>query len=312
MNSQPMSPSTLRALAALALLLAASCAVVNGWFFALGLDRLEPDAAARAPLLLAGWLMVATEHVAVGLAALLPVAAFAGLRRRLLWLGLALLAFECVSMFAAQRALEHSSVMATSAQTAHAAGVRTAIDGQRATLEQLRDNGARQSESTNSWRQHLGAVALRDSLAGQQRLQALESELAELQGGIRPTLTGVLGESGATALAAARALLIGVMGLVLISASGQLWAASRPDAAPSGARQASESPRAPVTSQQTRKGQAAPAQGLAGDQPAPAHSTGASSSGSNWPPWSRRNSQIPPRRPPPLTPQPFNPEASTS
>ena len=67
-----MSSLTLRALAVLALLLAAACAVVNGWFFALGLDRLEPDAAARAPLLLAGWLMVTTEHVAVGLAALLP------------------------------------------------------------------------------------------------------------------------------------------------------------------------------------------------------------------------------------------------
>ena len=310
MSNLPMPPSTLRALAALALLLAAACAVVNGWFFALGLDRLEPDAAARAPLLLAGWLMVATEHVAVGLAALLPMA-FAGLRRRLLWLGLALLAFECVSMFAAQRALEHGSVMATSAQTAHAAGLRTAIDGQRATLEQLRDNGARQSESSNSWRQHLGAAALRDSLAGQQRLQALESELAALQGGIRPTLTGVLGESGATALAAARALLIGVMGLVLMSAAGQLWAASRPDAAPS-ARQASESLQAPVPTHQTRKGPAAPAQGLAGDQPAPAPSTGASSLGSNWPPWSRRSGQIPPRRLPPLTPHPFNPEASTS
>lgn len=226
MNSLPVPPATLRALAALTLLLGLACAVVNGWFFALGLDRLEPDATVRAPLLLAGWLMVATEHVAVGLAALLPPTFF-GLRRRLLWLGLALLAFECMSMFAAQRALEHSSVMATSAQTSHAAGLRAAIDSQRATLEQLRSNGARQSESTNGWRQHLGAAALRDSLAGQQRLQALESELATLNSGIRPTLTGVLGESGATALAAARALLIGVMGLVLMSAAGQLWAAGR-------------------------------------------------------------------------------------
>ena len=229
-----MSSSTLRALAVLALLLAAACAVVNGWFFALGLDRLEPDAAARAPLLLAGWLMVTIEHVAVGLAALLPTA-FAGLRRRLLWLGLALLAFECVSMFTAQRALEGSNVAATSAQSAQVAGLRAAIDSQRATLEQLRDNGARQSESANGWRQHLGAAALRDSLAGQQRLQALESELAALQGGIRPTLTGVLGESGATALAAARALLIGVMGLVLVSAAGQLWAAGRAASGPTAA-----------------------------------------------------------------------------
>lgn len=303
-----MPPSTLRALAALALLLAAACAVVNGWFFALGLDRLEPDATARAPLLLAGWLMVATEHVAVGLAALLPVAAFAGLRRRLLWLGLALLAFECVSMFAAQRALEHSSVMATSAQTSHAAGLRAAIDSQRATLEQLRHNGARQSESANAWRMHLGATALRDSLAGQQRLQALESELAALQGGIRPTLTGVLGESGATALAAARALLIGVMGLVLMSAAGQLWAASRPSAAP----QAIDTVRAPAVTSQTKRSPAPPAPSPASSQPAPANSARSSSSGSNWPPWSRRSSQIPPRRPPPLTPHPFNPEVSTS
>ena len=308
MSNLPMPPSTLRALAALALLLAAACAVVNGWFFALGLDRLEPDATARAPLLLAGWLMVATEHVAVGLAALLPVAAFAGLRRRLLWLGLALLAFECVSMFAAQRALEHSSVMATSAQTSHAAGLRAAIDSQRATLEQLRHNGARQSESANAWRMHLGATALRDSLAGQQRLQALESELAALQGGIRPTLTGVLGESGATTLAAARALLIGVMGLVLMSAAGQLWAASRPSAAP----QAIDTVRAPAVTSQTKRSPAPPAPSPASSQPAPANSARSSSSGSNWPPWSRRSSQIPPRRPPPLTPHPFNPEVSTS
>ena len=231
MSSLPMPPSTLRALAALTLLLGLACAVVNGWFFAIGLEQLEPDSTARAPLLLAGWLMVTSEHVAVGLAALLPPA-FSGLRRRLLWLGLALLAFEVLSMFAAQRALEHVNVTATTAQATQAAGLRAAIDSQRATLEQLRSNGARQSESTNGWRQHLGAAALRDSLAGQQRLQALESELATLNGGIRPTLTGVLGESGATALAAARALLIGVMGLVLMSAAGQLWAAGRTGTAP--------------------------------------------------------------------------------
>lgn len=308
MSGLPMPPATLRALAALTLLLGLACAVVNGWFFSLGLDRLEPDATVRAPLLLAGWLMVATEHVAVGLAALLPVAAFAGLRRRLLWLGLALLAFECMSMFAAQRALEHGSVVATSAQASHAAGLRTAIDGQRATLEQLSHNGARQSESSNGWRQHLGAAALRDSLAGQQRLQALESELATLQVGIRPTLTGVLGESGATALAAARALLIGVMGLVLMSAAGQLWAASRFSAAP----MAIDTARAPAVTSQTKRSPAPPAPSPASSQPVSDTSTGASSSGSNWPPWRRWPSQIPPRRLPPLTPHPFNPEASTS
>lgn len=231
MSNLPMPPSTLRALAAISLLLGLACAVVNGWFFAIGLEQLEPDSTARAPLLLAGWLMVTSEHVAVGLAALLPPA-FSGLRRRLLWLGLALLAFEVLSMFAAQRALEHVNVTATTAQATQAAGLRAAIDSQRTTLEQLRSNGARQSESTNGWRQHLGAAALRDSLAGEQRLQALESELATLNGGIRPTLTGVLGESGATALAAARALLIGVMGLVLMSAAGQLWAAGRTSSKP--------------------------------------------------------------------------------
>ena len=230
-SADRISAGTARSLAALTLLLGLACAAVNGWFFALGLEQLEPDATARAPLLLAGWLMVVSEHVAVGLAALLPPA-FAGLRRRLLWLGLALLAFECVSMFAAQRALEHVNVTATTTQAAQANGLRTAIDSQQAALEQLRANGARQSESANAWRMHLGAAALRDSLAGQQRLQALESELATLNGGIRPTLTGVLGESGATALAAARALLIGVMGLVLMSAAGQLWAAGRTSSKP--------------------------------------------------------------------------------
>ena len=77
-RTDQIGAGTARGLAGIALLLGVACAVVNGWFFALGLERLEPDAAARAPLLLAGWLMVATEHVVVGLAALLPVA-FAGL-----------------------------------------------------------------------------------------------------------------------------------------------------------------------------------------------------------------------------------------
>lgn len=77
-RTDQIGAGTARGLAGIALLLGVACAVVNGWFFALGLERLEPDAAARAPLLLAGWLMVASEHVAVGLAALLPVA-FAGL-----------------------------------------------------------------------------------------------------------------------------------------------------------------------------------------------------------------------------------------
>ncbi|WP_300050433.1 hypothetical protein [Malikia sp.] len=284
-----MPPSTLRILAALALLLGLACAVVNGWFFALGLDRLEPDATARTPLLLAGWLMVATEHVAVGLAALLP-AALAGLRRRLLWLGLALLTFECVSMFTAQRALEHVNVVATSAQATHAADLRAAIDSQRATLEQLRDNGTRQSESTNGWRQHLGATALRDSLAGQQQLQALESELAALQGGIRPTLTGVLGESGASAFAAARALLIGVMGLVLMGAAGQLWAATRPESA--------VQPAGSAATGANRHARANSAQALPRRVPPPATTAGATRAGSNWPPWSLLKGQIPPKRPP--------------
>lgn len=242
-RADQIGAGTARGLAGIALLLGVACAVVNGWFFALGLERLEPDAAARAPLLLAGWLMVATEHVAVGLAALLPVA-FAGLRRRLLWLGLALLAFECVSMFTAQRALEHVSVAQAGAQSARATGLRAAIDSQRATLEQLRDNGARQSASGNAWRQHLGATALRASLASEQQTQALEVELASLQATSRPTLTGVLGESGAAAFAAARALLIGVMGLVLLSAAGQLWAAGRAAAMPG---QAGSDTTAPAT-----------------------------------------------------------------
>lgn len=296
-RADQIGAGTARGLAGIALLLGVACAVVNGWFFALGLERLEPEAAARAPLLLAGWLMVTTEHVAVGLAALLP-AAFAGLRRRLLWLGLALLAFECVSMFTAQRALEGSNVAATSAQSAQVAGLRSAIDSQRATLEHLRDNGARQSESANGWRQHLGATALRDSLAGQQRLQALESELAALQGGIRPTLTGVLGESGASAFAAARALLIGVMGLVLMSAAGQLWAASRPETAgqPAGSAAAGAN----------RHVSADPAQAPPRRLPRLATDARDAGAGNNWPPWPRRSGQIPPKRPPP----PLNPAQS--
>ncbi|MEN9905693.1 MAG: hypothetical protein RLZZ555_2258 [Pseudomonadota bacterium] len=274
-SADRIGTSTARGLAGLVLLLAVACAVVNGWFFALGLDRLEPDAAARAPLLLAGWLMVATEHVAVGLAALLP-AAFAGLRRRLLWLGLALLAFECVSMFAAQRAVERVNVVTTSAQAAHAAGLRAAIDSQRAALDQLRTHGARQSESVNGWRLHLGAVALRDAVAGQQQVQTLEAQLAALQGGIRPTLTGMLGESGAQAFAAARALLIGVMGLVLMSAAGQLWAAGR-------------SASSPADAAGTRHGDAPPATGP--QKAAPPEQRPAGHSG---------HSQIPPRRPPTL------------
>jgi hypothetical protein len=225
-DDDTLSPGSARALAAAALLLGGACAVVNAWLFSLGLERLEPDAQARLPLQLAGWLMVAAEHLGLGLAALLPTH-LAPLKRRLTTLAVLLAAFEVLSLYTAQAALEHSHVATSTAHDTRAADLRAAIDSRRATVAQLRANGSQQTGSSNGWRQHLGANALRDALAAEQQINTLEAQLAALHASSRPTASGVLGAHGAVLMAAARSALIAGMGLVLLGAAGQLWACAR-------------------------------------------------------------------------------------
>ena len=221
-----LSPATARALAVGVLVLGSTCAVVNAWLFSLGLERLEPDAQARLPLQLAGWLMVSVEHIGLGLAALLP-ASMTALKRRLTTLAILLAVLEVAGLYTAQAALEHVNRAASVSHQTRAADLRAAIDSRRATVDQLRANGSQQSSSSNGWRQQLGANALRDALAAEQQIVALEAELATLQGNSRPTLSDTLGPQGAALMAAARSALIAAMGLVLLSAAGSLWAYAR-------------------------------------------------------------------------------------
>lgn len=221
-----MSARSFRTLALLAAALGLACAAVNAWFFTLGLQRLELDAAARAPMLAAGILMVVTEHAAFGLAALLPRPAFTTQRRLLVTLGALLLAFEVVTMFSTQAALAQTASAAT---TAHATRVQTlgaAVNSRRAAIDALRTTGELQAASGNSWTRHLGAQTLRQAMAAEAELATLTSELSRLQAATAPTLAGALGDGGVVLANAARAALIGGMGLLMLSAAGAMWAAA--------------------------------------------------------------------------------------
>lgn len=102
-----------RAYSLLALLLGLvglAASAVAAEFFVVGLLKLEADALARDALIAAGVLMIVAEVLAFGVASLLPRAQLATLRRGLVAFGLALLAFEGVTIYVTQVALAQASV----------------------------------------------------------------------------------------------------------------------------------------------------------------------------------------------------------
>lgn len=200
---------------------------VTADFFIVGLLKLEADETARSALIAAGVLMIVAEVLAFGVAGLLPRAQMGSLRRKLIAFGLALLAFEIVTIYVTQVALaQTSNAQAQSTQTRIKA-LESSIAGQLASAAALRTNADRQTASTYSWVRIEGAKSLKAAV----ELEALAAkqgiELAELQTTQHPTMTDILGHQGMVGYSVARALLISVVGIMMCAAAGALLRARR-------------------------------------------------------------------------------------
>lgn len=229
-NSNQNTHLPARAYLVLAILLGLvglAASAVTADFFIVGLLKLEADAFARDALIAAGVLMIVAEVLAFGVAALLPRARLASLRRRLMLFGIALLAFEGVTIYATQVALAQVAGAGAQASDTQIATLRAAIDGQRASAAGLRANAERQSASQHSWVRTDGAKSLREAVAIEQTISRQAEELANLQAAQRPTLSGILGQDGLVAYSVARALLISCVGIMMCAASGALLQARR-------------------------------------------------------------------------------------
>lgn len=229
-NSNQNTHLPARAYLVLAILLGLvglAASAVTADFFIVGLLKLEADALARDALIAAGVLMIVAEVLAFGVAALLPRARLASLRRRLMLFGIALLAFEGVTIYATQVALAQVAGAGAQASDTQIANLRAAIDGQRASAAGLRANAERQSASQYSWVRTDGAKSLREAVAIEQNISRQAADLANLQAAQRPTLSGILGQDGLVAYSVARALLISCVGIMMCAASGALLQARR-------------------------------------------------------------------------------------
>ena len=195
---------------------------VTAQFFVLGLERIEADPTARNILIATGMLMIVTELIAFGLAALLPKRQLRALRNKLIICGVMLLGFEAATIYITQLALIQATDATVTSTDTHIANLKTSIENRRATAKSLRENGALQSASTNAWTHTVGAGALREALKVDQQIEPLSAELATLQAAARPSMTTMLGANGMLAYSVARAMLISVMGLVMFGAAGAL------------------------------------------------------------------------------------------
>lgn len=196
-------------------------------FFVLGLERIEADEVAREVLIATGILMILTELMAFGLAALLPVHQLRALRTKLVVCGVMLLTFEAATIYITQVALIRTSDSVATAGSNRIENLQLSISNRRATADGLRANGKLQSASSNAWTRHLGALALRDALGEQKQIEHMADELSRLEATVRPTLSTVLGANGMVAYSVARALLISLMGLVMFAAAGALLREAR-------------------------------------------------------------------------------------
>lgn len=226
MNTK-ISPSAGILLAFICACIGLASSYVTGQFFVAGLERLEGDSMARDALLASGVLMIVVELAAFGVSALLPRQAMRALRVQLVVCGLMLLAFEGVTIYVTQGALNAANEAASRANESRITSLRASIDNQQSTIQSLRESGARQSASANAWAQHLGAVALKDALKEEQKINAMRVELSTLESHSKPTITAILGADGTTYYSVARALLTSIMGLVMFAAAGSIWRESR-------------------------------------------------------------------------------------
>jgi hypothetical protein len=105
--------------------------------------------------------------------------------------------------------------------------LRTAIESRRATAAGLRANAETQSRSLLAPSREAGAAALRQALAIDADIDRLASELAQVEGATRPTLTSLLGPDKTTWYVVARSALVALAGLVMVSWGGSLFSEAR-------------------------------------------------------------------------------------
>ncbi|ART61482.1 hypothetical protein CBP36_21175 (plasmid) [Acidovorax carolinensis] len=234
-------------------LIGLTASAVTAQFFIVGLLKLEADEMARDALIAAGVLMIAAEVLAFGIASLLPRSQLASLRRQLIGFGLALLAFEGVTIYVTQVALAQTASAEAQAVATRIEGLRSSIVGQRKSVAALRENAERQGASQHSWVRANGAKSLKEAIAIEAGIVVQANELANLEGVQRPTLASIIGQDGLVAYSVARALLISTVGIMMCAASGALLRAKRSVvAAPKPSRtelqalQANEVPAAPA------------------------------------------------------------------
>lgn len=219
-----MTPGAYRALGSVAGLIGLSASTVATWFFILGLLQTERDETARQALIAASVLLTVGQLAAFGIAAALPRDVLRGVRAVLLSLGAALFIFEVGSMAITQLALVQSADATKSAAGARIEELQAAISNRRAVAA-----GRRELAATQAQAQAITAAArtLRQADDAEATIAPLAAELQQLQAARRPTLTSLLGADHTALYATLRAALIGLVGLVFMSAAGALFRTAR-------------------------------------------------------------------------------------
>jgi hypothetical protein len=219
-----LSPGGYRACGATAGAIGLAASGVATWLAVLGLLELERDAAAREALIAAGVLLTVGQLTAFGFAGLLPARAMRSLRAVLLALGAALFAAEVAMVAITQLALVKTADQVEDAAAARIGELRRAIQARRATAA-----GQRELAATQQQAQAITAAArsLRAAEAAESAIEPLAGELRTLQVARRPTLSDLLGADNTAVYATVRAALIGLVGLVFMSAAGALFRAAR-------------------------------------------------------------------------------------
>lgn len=208
-------------------LIGLTASAVTAQFFIVGLLKLEADALARDALIAAGVLMIVAEVLAFGIASLLPRNQLASLRRQLIVFGLALLAFEGITIYVTQVALAQTASADAQASHTRIESLRSSIEGQRKSAAALRENAERQGASQHSWVRADGAKSLKEAIAIEAGIARQAEQLASLEVVQRPTLTSILGQDGLVVYSVARALLISTVGIMMCATAGALLRARR-------------------------------------------------------------------------------------
>lgn len=214
-------------LAGAAAVIGLACSAITARFFVIGLERTESDSLAREALIAAGILMIVVELAAFGLAALLPRQKLRELRLRLVLTGLLLVAFECVTIYSTQYLLVRGADAYSRGEDSKIQDKERKLAGMREEVATLRAKAARESVSPYPWIRQGSTTTLAQATAKEAEITTETAELAKMQAERLPTLTDALGQSGVLVYSAARALLVSVVGLVMIGASGALLRAGR-------------------------------------------------------------------------------------